>query len=51
MTVTFPSGRSAEELCPAEVAHIAWAANLGCLDLNPWPVRSTDLTLAMVPAR
>ena len=34
-TVTLPSGRSAEELCPADVAHIAWAANLGCLDLNP----------------
>ena len=43
VTVTFPSGRSAEELCPADVAHIAWAANLGCLDLNPWPVRSADL--------
>jgi bifunctional non-homologous end joining protein LigD len=43
VTVTFPSGRSAEELCPADVAHIAWAANLGCLDLNPWPVRSVDL--------
>jgi DNA ligase D len=43
VTVTFPSGRSAEELCPVDVAHIAWAANLGCLDLNPWPVRRGDL--------
>ena len=44
VTVTFPSGRSAEELCPADVAHIAWAANLGCLDLNPWPVRPSIST-------
>ena len=43
VTVTFPSGRSAEELCPTDVAHIAWAANLGCLDLNPWPVRRGDV--------
>jgi DNA ligase D-like protein (predicted polymerase) len=39
VTVSFPSGRSAEELCPVDVAHIVWAVNLGCLDLNPWPVR------------
>ena len=42
VTVTFPSGRSAEELCPVDVAHILWAVNLGCLDLNPWPVRRAD---------
>jgi len=43
VTVTFPSGREAEELCPTDVAHLLWAVNLGCLDLNPWPVRSEDL--------
>ncbi|HUY63678.1 MAG TPA: non-homologous end-joining DNA ligase [Acidimicrobiales bacterium] len=43
VTVSFPSGRSAEELCPVDVAHIVWAANLGCLDLNPWPVRRSDV--------
>ncbi|MGH9074101.1 MAG: DNA polymerase domain-containing protein, partial [Acidimicrobiales bacterium] len=42
VTVTFPSGRAAEELCPTDVAHLVWAANLGCLDLNPWPVRRED---------
>jgi bifunctional non-homologous end joining protein LigD len=42
-TVSFPSGRTAEELCPYDVAHIVWAANLGCLDLNPWAVRDDDL--------
>jgi len=41
--VTFPSGRHAEELCPVDVAHLAYAANLGCLDLNPWPVRRDDV--------
>lgn len=42
-TVTFPSGRTATELCPVDVAHIVWAVNLGCLDLNPWAVRRWDL--------
>ncbi len=41
--VTFPSGRSADELCPVDVAHILWAVNLGCLDLNPWAVRRADV--------
>jgi DNA ligase D len=43
VTVSFPSGRSAAELCPVDVAHIVWAATLGCLDLNPWPVRRADV--------
>jgi DNA ligase D len=43
VTVTFPSGRHAQELCPVDVAHILWAVNLGCLDLNPWPVRRSDV--------
>ncbi|MDQ3570227.1 MAG: non-homologous end-joining DNA ligase [Actinomycetota bacterium] len=43
VTVAFPSGRSAEELCPTDVAHVVWAANLGCIDLNPWPVRRNDV--------
>jgi bifunctional non-homologous end joining protein LigD len=42
-TVHFPSGRSAEELCPLDVAHLIWAVNLGCVDFNPWPVRDSDL--------
>ncbi|MEX1007599.1 MAG: non-homologous end-joining DNA ligase [Acidimicrobiia bacterium] len=41
--VAFPSGRSADELCPVDVAHLIWAVNLGCLDLNPWPVRRRDV--------
>lgn len=43
VTVAFPSGRSATELCPVDVAHIAWAANTGCLDFHPWPSRRADV--------
>ncbi|WP_346096249.1 non-homologous end-joining DNA ligase [Streptomyces olivaceiscleroticus] len=37
--ITFPSGRSADEICPTELAAVLWAANLGCLTFHPWPVR------------
>ncbi|KAA6211126.1 non-homologous end-joining DNA ligase [Streptomyces filamentosus] len=40
--VAFPSGRTAEELCPAGPAAVLWAANLGTLTFHPWPVRSAD---------
>ena len=33
-----PSGRSATELVPVDAAHLVWAANLGNIDFNPWPV-------------
>jgi DNA ligase D len=39
VTVRFPSGRSATELCPVDVAHVVWAANLGTIDFHPWPSR------------
>jgi DNA ligase D-like protein (predicted polymerase) len=41
--VTFPSGRSAEFLCIDGAASLAWAINLGCIDINPWPVRRRDV--------
>ncbi len=43
VTIRFPSGRSATEMVMADVAHLAWHANLGCLDINPWPVRANDV--------
>ncbi|HEY8430374.1 MAG TPA: DNA polymerase domain-containing protein [Sandaracinaceae bacterium] len=43
VTLRFPSGRSAEEIVPREPAALAWMANLGCIDLNPHPVRAGDL--------
>jgi len=42
-TVSFPSGRTAEELVVNDAAHLAWAVNLGVIDFNPWPSRRDDL--------
>ncbi len=39
----FPSGRTAQEVVITDAAGLAWVANLGCIDLNPHPVRATDL--------
>jgi DNA ligase D len=41
--ITFPSGRTADEVCPTEPAVLAWAANLGTFDFHPWPVRRQDV--------
>ncbi|MFE0170820.1 non-homologous end-joining DNA ligase [Streptomyces sp. NPDC059002] len=41
-TVTFPSGRTADEICPTEVAAVIWAAQYGTLTFHPWPVRRDD---------
>jgi bifunctional non-homologous end joining protein LigD len=42
-TVRFPSGRTADEVVCSDVAALAWVVNLGCIDLNPWPVRTSDV--------
>jgi bifunctional non-homologous end joining protein LigD len=39
----FPSGRTADEIVVSDEAQLAWVINLGCIDLNPHPVRVTDL--------
>jgi DNA ligase D len=41
--VTFPSGRTADEVVCDNSAGLAWVVNLGCIDLNPWPVRTADV--------
>jgi bifunctional non-homologous end joining protein LigD len=41
--LTFPSGRTADEIVIDDAAGLAWIANLGCLDLNPHAVRADDL--------
>ncbi|HEV3472263.1 MAG TPA: ATP-dependent DNA ligase, partial [Actinomycetota bacterium] len=43
VVVRFPSGRQADMLVVADLAHLIWAVNLGCIDFNPWPVRSPDV--------
>ena len=42
-TLHFPSGRTADEIVVSNAAALCWVANLGCIDLNPHPVRSDDL--------
>jgi bifunctional non-homologous end joining protein LigD len=39
----FPSGRTADEVVVSDEAALAWVINLGCIDLNPHPVRFFDL--------
>jgi DNA ligase D-like protein (predicted polymerase) len=39
----FPSGRTADEVVLRDAAGLAWVANLGCIDLNPHPVLTSDL--------
>ena len=41
--LSFPSGRTAEEIVPRDAAALAWMANLACLELHPHPVRADDL--------
>jgi bifunctional non-homologous end joining protein LigD len=41
--LAFPSGRTAEEIVVRDAAQLAWVINLGCIDLNPHPVRTEDL--------
>src|SRR6266487_750453 len=41
--LAFPSGRTADEIVVRDAAQLAWVINLGCIDLNPHPVRDDDL--------
>ena len=43
VTLSFPSGRTAEELVVDDAAGLTWVANLGCIEMHPHPVRSRDL--------
>jgi DNA ligase D len=41
--IDFPSGRHADEVCPTELAVVAWAAQMGTITFHPWPVRDADV--------
>lgn len=41
--ITFPSGRTASEVCPTEIAVPVWCAHMGTITFHPWPVRCTDV--------
>jgi DNA ligase D-like protein (predicted polymerase) len=43
VTLSFPSGRTADEVVVDDVAGLAWIVNLGCIELHPHPVRTNDL--------
>ncbi len=43
VTLTFPSGRTADEVVVDDPAGLAWVVNLGCIDLHPHPIRADDL--------
>jgi DNA ligase D-like protein (predicted polymerase) len=42
-TLYFPSGRTADEVVIDNAAALGWAVNLGCIELHPHPVRTSDL--------
>ena len=41
--IQFPSGRHADEVCPTEIAVVAWCAQMGTTTFHPWPVLSGDV--------
>jgi DNA ligase D-like protein (predicted polymerase) len=41
--LSYPSGRTASEIVVRDAAQLAWVINLGCIDLNPHPVRAEDI--------
>ena len=43
VVLSFPSGRTAEEVVVNDSPGLAWIVNLGCIELHPHPVRSGDL--------
>ncbi len=47
--VHFPSGRRADEICPAQVADVAWAAHMGTITFHPWSMRRADVAHDLTP--
>ena len=43
VTLSFPSGRTADEVVVDDAAGLAWIVNLGCMELHPHPIRTGDL--------
>src|SRR3954449_7869674 len=40
--VSFPSGRTADELCVTELAAVAWAVQMSTVEFHPWHSRRAD---------
>ena len=45
-TVSTPNGTSSDALVAADIAHIVWGVNLGCLGFHAWPYRADNLEIA-----
>jgi DNA ligase D len=45
-TVSTPNGTASKALVVADIAHVAWAVNLGCLGLHLWPFLAADAAFA-----
>src|SRR5207248_892199 len=43
VTLSFPSGRTAEEIVVDDAAGLVWSVNLGCIELHPHAIRSSTL--------
>jgi DNA ligase D len=41
--VSFPSGRTADELCVTEVASVVWAVQMSTVEFHPWHTRRPDV--------
>src|ERR1700742_1898073 len=41
-TVSTPNGTTSRAIVMADIAHVLWAANQGCLGFHPWPYRAQD---------
>jgi DNA ligase D len=41
-TVSTPNGTDSNALVVADIAHVVWAVNLGCLGLHAWPFHADD---------
>jgi DNA ligase D-like protein (predicted polymerase) len=41
--ISFPSGRTADEVCPTNLATVAWCAQQNTITFHPWPVRRADV--------
>jgi len=40
--VSTPNGTTSDAMVVADLAHVVWAVNLGCLGFDPWPYRADD---------
>src|ERR1700759_2722771 len=43
--VSFPSGRTADELCVTEIASVVWAVQMSTVEFHPWPTRRPDVEM------